>query len=181
MSLPAKRRVGDGRAARTPGDAPTGRVVSRGPRPASPLISRPEVASEHQPTRADSAALRGQLLRFALTLPDVALGDSRLDDQAAGIFVRVSRRDEVGFEMREFATMRRHPRWSLSVVLPIATMVDFQRLGWGRAREPDGPGPLLLELVRPRSEADVDPLQGVLATAHRAAADPRAGLQGRNR
>jgi hypothetical protein len=86
-----------------------------------------------------------------------------------------------GFEMREFATLRSHPRWILTVVLPIEAMVDLQRLGWGRPRPSDAPGPLLLELVRPRAEADIAPLQRVLATAHAAAAHPRSAPQGRSR
>jgi hypothetical protein len=121
------------------------------------------------------------LLRFLLTLPGVALGDSRLDADAAGIFVRVSNEDGTGFEMREFATLRNHPRWSLSVILPADGMVSLQRLGWGRPRSADGSGPLLLELVRPRSEADVEPLERVLATAHRVASNAQVNPQGWNR
>ena len=158
-----------------------GRLVSRSRRPAPPRTPRAQVATDRAPTAAEIAALRGRLLRFALTLPEVALGDSRLDDDAAGIFVRVPGDDGTGFEMREFATLRDRPQWSLSVLVPIDALVDLQRLGWGRPRPADGPGPLLLELARPRSEAEIAPLQGILAAAHRVAANPQAQPQGRNR
>ena len=115
--------------------------------------------------------MRAQLLRFAVTLPDVAIGDSRLDADAAGLFVRASLGDGAAVEMREFATLRNRPRWSLSMLLPIGATAELQRLGWGRTRAPEGSGPWLLELVRPRHEADIRPLQRVIATAHRAAAD----------
>jgi hypothetical protein len=79
--------------------------------------------------------------------------------------------------MREFATLRSRPRWSLSVLLPIEATVELQRLGWGRPRPTAASGPLLLELVRPRRDDDIEPLQRVVATAHRGAAD----AHGRNR
>ena len=132
---------------------------------------------ERAATAAELTALRAQLLRFALTLPAVAIGDSRLDVDAAGLFVRVPLDDGAAVEMREFATVRTRPRWSLSVLLPVGVTAEFQRLGWGRPRPADGSGPLLSSWCGPASEADIRPLQRVIATAHRAAAD----AQGRNR
>ena len=129
------------------------------------------------PTAAELTALRAQLLRFAVTLPAVAIGDSRLYTDAAGLFVRFPFDDGAAVVTREFATVRNRPRWSLSVLLPAGVTAEFQRLGWGRPRPADGSGPLLLELVRPRHQADIRPLQRVIATAHRVAAP----AQGRNR
>jgi hypothetical protein len=181
VSSPARPPSHGERAGTGPADASVGRIVARRPRPAPPRTPRARVAADRAATPAEISALRARLLRFALTLPEVALGDSRLDDAAAGMFVRVARDDGTGVEMREFATLRDQPRWSLSVVVPIEAMVDLQRLGWGRARPSDGPGPLLLELARPRAEADIAPLQGVLAAAHRVAANPQAQPQGLKR
>jgi hypothetical protein len=124
------------------------------------------------PSTAEVGELRRLLLRFALGLPDVAIGDSRLDAGAAGLFVRVMVDDEAGFVMREFATLRNRPRWSLSVVLPVGAVAELQRLGWGRPRSADRSlRTLLLELARPRGDADLAPLERALALAHRAAAD----------
>jgi hypothetical protein len=181
MSLAPRKPARDERPEATAADVPAGRLIARRPRPVPQPIARPHVETDHTITPAEVAALRARLVRYALTLPDVAVGDSGLDDEAAGIFVRVPRHDGPGFEMREFATLHTHPRWRLSVVLPIDAMVDLQRLGWGRPRSSDGPGPLLLELVRPRAEADVAGLMGVVATAHRALANPQARPQGLSR
>jgi len=129
------------------------------------------------PTAAQVTALRAQLLRYAVTLPAVAIGDSRLHTDAAGLFVRFPLDDGAAVVTREFATLRNQPRWSMSVLLPAGVTAEFQRLGWGRPRPAYGSAPLLLELVRPRHQADIRPLQRVIATAHRVAAP----AQGRNR
>ncbi|MDA0162599.1 hypothetical protein OM076_20160 [Solirubrobacter ginsenosidimutans] len=129
-----------------------------------------EVADgDRDATAAELAALRAHLLRFAVTLPAVAIGDSRLDADAAGLFVRLPLDGGAGVEMREFATVRNRPRWSVSVLLPVGAAAEFQRLGWGRSRPADESGPLLLELMRPRHQADISPLRRVIATAHRVA------------
>jgi len=171
---PVPRQPSRAERAERGADNRAGRVVSRRPRPAPPHRPRPKVEIEHGTTPGEVAALRTQVLGFVLTLPEVALGDSRLDADAAGIFVRVSGDDGTPPETREFATLRNHPRWRLSVRVPIGAMVDLQRLGWGRPRPSDEAGPLLLELAGVRNEADVAALQGILAAAHRAAANPQA-------
>ena len=181
MSPTPRRPPRDERAEGGAAHPRAGRPASRRPRPAPGIRARQVDQTGRTATTAEIAALRAQLLRFLLTLPGVALGDSRLDADAAGIFVRVSNEDGTGFEMREFATLRSHPRWSLSVILPVDGMVSLQRLGWGRPRSADGSGPLLLELVRPRSEADVESLQRVLASAHRVASNAQVNPQGWNR
>ena len=78
-----------------PTETPAGRLVSQRPRPGpgSGLIS----SLTARPRPADVSALRDRLLRYVLTLLEVALGGSRLDDDAAGIFVRVSRDGGGGF------------------------------------------------------------------------------------
>jgi hypothetical protein len=160
------------------GELPAGRLVARRrPRPAARIPPRPPTDGDQAATPSELAALRQQVLQFALRLPDVALGDSALDSAAAGLFVTISSDDGLRVELREFATLRKHPRWRLSVVVPVAAALELQRLGWGRPRPPDGPGPLMLDLVRPRHDADLTALQRVVAAAYRAA----TGGQGRNR
>jgi hypothetical protein len=179
MSDEPRQRPRDETGRERPSGIVSGRAVARQRRPPAPARIPPRRARNGEPTAtaAQIAALRRHVLRSALTLPGVALGESRLDLDAAGLFVRFSLDDGARVEMREFATLRTHPRWRLSALLPIGTIAMLQRLGWGRPRHCDQPGTLLLELVRPRSEAEVPPLQHVLAAAYRAAADP----QGRNR
>jgi hypothetical protein len=159
-----------------PAGAPD-RVATGRRRPASAPIPPREAGGQRAATPAEAAALRASLLQFAMSLPAVALDASRLDAEAAGLFVRRSRDDGTDLELREFATVRTHPRWRLSVLLPMAATAELQRRGWGRPRPPDEPGPLLLELARPRSEADLPALERIIALAHRAA----AGDQGRSR
>jgi hypothetical protein len=179
MSRGSRQPAREDRARAGRAGVPTGRLVTRPQRRAATarIPQRRVVDSERSATAAEVSAMRAQLLRFALTLPDVAIGGSRLDAEAAGLFVRLPLDDRAGFEMREFATVRNRPRWSLSVLLPIGATAELQRLGWGRPQASKQSGPLLLELVRPRQEADLLPLQRVIATAHRVAAD----AQGRNR
>jgi hypothetical protein len=171
VSRTSREHPRDARGHDTPAGVPARRAVTRGRRPAgaAPLPAR-HVDDRASASSAEIADLRARLLRFALTLPGVALGDSRLDDDAAGLFVRVWQDDGLRSELREFATLRTHPRWRLSVLVSVDTTARLQRLGWGRPRLPDGPGPLLLDVSRPRSEADIEPLQRVLASAYRAAA-----------
>jgi hypothetical protein len=178
MSRGPRQRPRDNAAPERPSGV-VGDVVARTRRPLAParIPPRQVLDGEHVATAAQIAALREQVLRFALRLPGVALGESRLDVDAVGFFLRLSLDDGARVETREFATLRTDPRWTLSACLPIATIAQLQRLGWGRPRHSKQPGPLLLELVRPRSEAEVRALQHVLAAAHRAAADN----QGRNR
>jgi hypothetical protein len=171
--------VSDTRRAQQPvAGVPTGRLVTRGrPRPPARIPPRPSTDRDQPASPSELAALREQVLQFALRLPDVALGDSGLDAVAAGLFVTVSSDDGMRFELREFATLRKRPRWRLSVVVPVAAALELQRLGWGRPRPPDGPGALMLDLVRPRNEDDLATLQRVVAAAYRAA----TGDQGRSR
>jgi hypothetical protein len=177
VSGPSRQPPRDHAAQDVPAGAASGGRVTRRRRPAPAPIPPRQVSDDRAATPAQIAGLRARLLQFALTLPSVALGASRLDADAAGLFVRISEDDDTDVEMREFATLRTHPRWRLSALLPIPATAELQRRGWGRPRPSDGPGPLLLELVRPRSEADIEPLQRIIAIAHRAA----AGDQGRNR
>ncbi len=158
---------------------PSGRLVSRRRPPAqSGVPERDGLEPQTPPSAAEVAAMRTQLLRFALTLPGVALGDSRLDPGAAGLFHRVAIEDGAGLVQSEFATLRTRPRWSFNVVLPVSAAAEFQRLGWGRPRQANGSSQaLVVELARPRSDADVGPLARAVASAHRAA----TGDQGRNR
>jgi hypothetical protein len=157
--------------------APADLTSGRRRRPAPAPLPPREPPGGRAATPAEVAELRARLLQSAMSLPGVALDASRLDADAAGLFVRRSGDDGTDLEMREFATLRTHPRWRLSVVVPMAATAELQRLGWGRPRPPDGPGPLLLELTRPGTEADLGPLQQIIALAHRVAADG----QGRNR
>jgi hypothetical protein len=158
---------------------PAGRLVARRRPPAQ--VDVPERAGlqpQSPPSAAEVAAMRAQLLRFALTLPGVALGDSRLDPGAAGLFHRVVLEDGAGLVQSEFATLRNRPRWSFNVVLPVGAAAELQRLGWGRPRQATSSAQaLVVELARPRSDADLGPLVRALVIAHRAA----TGDQGRNR
>lgn len=158
---------------------PAGRLVARMRPPAPPRVpERASLQPQSPPSAAEVAAMRARLLRFALTLPGVALGDSRLDPGAAGLFHRVVIEDGAGFVAREFATLRNRPRWSFSVVLPVGPAAELQRLGWGRPRHGNRSAQaLVVELARPRSDADLAPLARALMIGHRAAAED----QGRNR
>lgn len=179
MSGGPRQRPREDAAQDRPSGVVGGTLVARTRRPLAPerIPPRQALEGDRAATAAQIAALRRQVLRFALTLPGVALGESRLDVDAAGLFLRFSLDDGARVEVREFATLRTYPRWTLSAVLPIGTIARLQRLGWGRSRHSNRPGPLLLELVRPRNGAEVRALQHVVAAAHRAAADP----QSRNR
>jgi hypothetical protein len=158
---------------------PAGRLVARRRPPAPARVpDRASLRPQSPPSSADVAAMRARLLRFALTLPNVALGDSRRDPSAAGLFHRVVIDDGAGFVAHEFATLRNRPRWSLRVVLPVDAAAELQRLGWGRPLQASGSAlELVVELAPPRSDADLAPLARALIIGHRAA----AGDQGRNR
>jgi hypothetical protein len=156
-----------------------GRLVARKRPPAEARVpERADLQPPNPPSATEVAALRARLLRFALTLPGVALGDSRLDLGAAGLFHRVLIEDGAGVVAREFATLRNRPRWSFSVVLPVDAAAELQRLGWGRPRQATASAQaLVVELARPRHDADLAPLGRALVIGHRAAAEG----QGRNR
>ena len=158
---------------------PSGRLVARRRPPAqTPVPERAGLQPQSPPSAAETAAMRARLLRFALTLPGVAIGDSRLDPGAAGLFHRVVVEDGAGPVQREFATLRNRPRWSFNVVLPVGAAAELQRLGWGRPRQANGSAQaLVVELARPRGDADLAPLARALVIAHRAAGED----QGRNR
>jgi hypothetical protein len=174
VSLRPREAPRDERADSARAGAPSRLVARARPRPPAPLPPRRVADGERAATAGELAARRAQLLRFAVTLPDVAIGESRLEPHAAGLFVRLPRDGGAGVESREFATLRTRPQWRLSVLLPARATAELQRLGWGRPRHADGSGPLVLELVRPRHDDDLGPLQRVIAAAHRDA-------QGRNR
>ena len=116
--------------------------------------------------------MRAQLLRFAVTLPGVAIGDSRLDADAAGLFVRV-----VARAMAPRSRCASSPRCATgragasACSCPSAPRPSSSAsAGAARGTRSGSAQRSLLELVRPRSDADIRPLQRVIAIAHRAAA-----------